>query len=33
VSTDEEGTVEESVTDFRRRYERRKKFESLKGSD
>ncbi|MGI5964493.1 MAG: NifB/NifX family molybdenum-iron cluster-binding protein [Candidatus Methanomethylophilaceae archaeon] len=33
VSSDEEGTVEESVTDFKRRYERRKKFEALGNSD
>jgi predicted Fe-Mo cluster-binding NifX family protein len=35
VSADEEGTVEESVNDFKRRYERRKKFEALgsEGSD
>ncbi len=33
VSSDEEGTVEESVTDFKRRYERRKKFEALDNSD
>ena len=28
VSSDEEGTVEEAVTDYLRRIERRKKFES-----
>ena len=33
VSTDEEGTVEESIKDFKRRYEHRKKFESQKDSD
>ncbi|MDN5357817.1 MAG: NifB/NifX family molybdenum-iron cluster-binding protein [Candidatus Methanomethylophilaceae archaeon] len=33
VSTDEEGTVEESIGDFKRRYEHRKKFESRKDSD
>ncbi len=30
VSMDEEGTIEESVTDFKRRYERKMKFESQK---
>lgn len=32
VSADEDGTVEESVGDFKRRYERRKRFEAM-GSD
>lgn len=34
ISSDEDGTVQESVANFKRRYERRKKFEAMgSGSD